>query len=188
MVEILPPKTGKRLRLERGSGLDGLLGDLVFVAGRRNAEPILQQLHQRRTDLLLKFDDVAETLVLRPVRIEFGKKLRRPLLPFYAAVALDESKNGKFPFLRAAILGVGDRQLPHRRAVFDADDQQINLAAVEGLQASLQRLVRGGRFQLVKYGRAVSRQESVGVHQVLDDQALVFQFLLDRADKNTELL
>ena len=131
MVKILPTETSKRLRFERRSGLDGLIGDLVFVAGWRNAKPILQQFHQRRTDLLLKFDDVAETLVLRTVCVEFSKKLRCPVLPLYVPVAFNESKNGKFLFLRSTVLGVGDRQPLHRRAVLDTYYEQIDLAVVE---------------------------------------------------------
>ena len=54
---------------ERGS-LYGLLGNLVLVAGGCNAEPVPQELHQRRAYFLLQFDHVAEALVLGAVCVK----------------------------------------------------------------------------------------------------------------------
>ena len=83
-------------------------------------------------DLLLKFDDVARRmLVLRPVCIEFSKKLRCPSSPLYVPVAFNESKNGKFLFLRSTVLSVGHGPPIHRRAVLDTYYEQIDLAAIE---------------------------------------------------------
>ena len=72
---------------------------------------------------------------------------------------------------------------PTRRAVLDAHDEQIHVAAVEGFEATIQGFRRRCGLELVEHRHAMRRQKRVGVDEVLHDEAFVLEFLLHRAYK-----
>ena len=68
----------------------------------------MEELHQGRTNFLLKLDDVVKAFVLGAVGLELLDEGRGPFLSRHAAIALDEGENGQLHFLSAPILGVRD--------------------------------------------------------------------------------
>ena len=124
-------------------------------------------------------------LYLGPSASSSASRATVPSSRFTCRSPLMKASTGS-PFFCPAILGMGDGQLAHQRAVLDAHDEQIDVAAVESFEATLQGFRRRCGFKLVEHRDAMCGQKRVSVDQVLHDEALVFEFLLHRAHEYTK--
>ena len=81
---------------------------------------------------------------------------------------------------------MSNRKLAKRRTVLHRDDEQVNLTGIEGFETSLQCLVSRSGLELLEHRSTVSCKERVGVQKILNDDAFVFQFLLDGTDEHSQ--
>ena len=108
-----------------------MLCNFILVAGGGDAKLVFEEFDEGGANLFLQFNDIAKAFVFWAVGIEFLEQGFRTFLAPYLAVAFDESEDRKILFLGPPIFGVRDGEFANQRAVLGADDEQINLAAIE---------------------------------------------------------